>query len=331
MTGAGGDAPLAAVRRLAPASPEEVLRRLELNVNRRLDGLLHGDYQGLLPGHGSEPGEARRYEPGDDVRRIDWNVTARQQTPYIRESIADRELEAWLVVDASPSLDFGTADMEKRDLALAAAAAIGLLVARAGNRTGAVISRPDGIAVRPARQGRQHLLALLSTIQSSPRGSSDATRGAGPQAGLGALLDRTMKVARRRGMVAVVSDFLDDPSTWKRSLTTLTHRHDVLCLELVDPRELELPDVGILAVVDPETGRRREVDTSNTKLRRRYAAAALEQRSAITSTIRSAGAAQLRLRTDGDWLGDIVRHVSERKRRAVNMGAPRAAAAGVRP
>jgi uncharacterized protein (DUF58 family) len=303
---------------LTPA--QEVLRRLELAVTRRLDGLLQGDYRGLIPGHGSEPGEARPYVPGDDVRRIDWNVTARFRTPHVRETIADRELEAWVVCDLSASLDFGTANCEKRDLAIAAAAAVGFLTARSGNRFGAVIASADGLRVVPARSGRTHLLGLLHRVIETPR------RDEGGAVDLAAAIDRAGAIAGRRGLAVVVSDFISEDvrePTWARALGRLATRHDVLAVEVVDPRELELPSVGVLTLVDPETGRVRDVQTSSVRLRARYAAAAAEQRQATARAIRGAGGDHLVLRTDRDWLFDLVRFVALRRRRIETLARPR--------
>ena len=170
---------------------DEIIRRLTLDVSRRLDGMLHGDFMGIVPGRGSEPGETRRYSPGDDVRHIDWNVTARMQEPYIRETIADRELETWMVIDRSPRLDFGTASCEKRDLVLGAAAAIGLLTARGGNRVGAMIMRGPQVATIPPRQGRRNLLGVLNQILTAPRvdGAGSIDLGAGLRA-LGSMAPR---------------------------------------------------------------------------------------------------------------------------------------------
>ena len=289
-------------------SSREVLRRLELRVTRKLDGLLQGDYRGLIPGHGSEPGETRQYQPGDDVRRIDWNVTARTQTTHIRESIADRELETWLCVDQSASLDFGTTTMEKRDLALSAAAAIGFLTARVGNRLGAVLVEPSRVVEIPARQGRSHLMAILHRVQNAPRseGAADADLAKG--------IRRLMSPAHRRGLAVVVSDLLAPPG-WDQEVARVAVRHDVLVIEVLDPRELELPDVGTLALVDPETGRLREVNTRRAKLRARYADAARDQRAANARAVRRAGADHLVLRTDRDWLFDIVQFAVLRRKR----------------
>jgi uncharacterized protein (DUF58 family) len=287
---------------------EQVLRRLELTVTRKLDGLLHGEYQGLRPGPGTEPGEARLYQPGDDVRRIDWAVTARTGEPHVRMPVAERELETWIVVDLSASLDFGTADYEKREIAVAAVAAVGHLTARMGNRVGAVIVHGDGATRVPARSGRDHLRALLHRTISAPR-----VDGGGPT-DLASALVQADRLAQRRGLVVVVSDFLSD-DRWVRALRAMTARHEVLGIEVVDPRELELPDVGVLDLVDPETGARIEVQTADQRLRQRYAEAAAAQRAAIARSLRDAGADHLVLRTDRDWLLDIVAFVARRRRR----------------
>jgi uncharacterized protein (DUF58 family) len=281
---------------------DATLARLQLVITRRLDGLLQGDYLGLLPGPGSEAGESREYRPGDDVRRIDWPVTARTTVPHVRQTIADRELETWLAVDLSASLDFGTARSLKRDLAIAAAAAITHLTVRGGNRIGAVVAGGGALARLPARSGRREAQGLMRAIAGVP---SQAGR-----TDLGALVDALNRPPRRRGFAAVISDFLAPPESWRRPLRRLAVRHDVLAVEVLDPRELELPDVGVLAVADPETGQVHEVQTSDRGLRARYAAAAAAERRAVAAGIRAAGAGHLRLRTDSDWLLDIVRFVA---------------------
>jgi uncharacterized protein (DUF58 family) len=281
---------------------DATLARLQLVITRKLDGLLQGDYLGLLPGPGSEPGESREYRPGDDVRRMDWPVTARTTVPHVRQTIADRELETWLAVDLSASLDFGTADCLKRDLAVAAAASVAHLTVRGGNRIGAVVGNGQGVHRLPARPGRKEAQGLLRAIARTP---SEAGR-----TDLGALIDSLNRPPRRRGQAAVISDFMVAPAQWQRALRKLVVRHDVLAIEILDPRELELPDVGVLSVADPETGTVHEIQTSDKRLRQRYAAAAAAQRTAIAVAIRQAGAAHLRLRTDSDWLLDIVRFVA---------------------
>lgn len=302
-----------------PEGADAVLARLQLLVNRRLDGLLQGEYLGLLPGPGSEPGESREYVAGDDVRRMDWPVTARTTVPHVRQTEADRELETWLAVDLSASLDFGTAHHLKRDLALAAAAALTHLTVRGGNRVGAVVASGAGTRRLPARPGRrasQGLLRAVARTASAP----------GP-VDLGALVEGLHRPVRRRGLAVVISDFLAPPGQWARPVRRLAVRHDVLAVEVVDPRELALPDVGVLELVDPETGAVHQVQTADPALRERYAAAAAEQRAAIAAALRRAGAAQLRLRTDSDWLTDIVRFVVAR-RHARSGGAARGAGGG---
>lgn len=296
----------------------ELLRRLELVITKKLNGLLRGEHRGLTSAHGSEPGEARTYQVGDDVRRIDWNVTARMQDTYIRETIADRELDTWILVDLSPSIAFGTAQCEKRDLVLAAAAAVGFLAAGEGNRIGALIVTPDGTRVFPARGGREHLFALLDCVMHTnapERGAID----------LDIAIQRLASLAKRRGLTAVISDFLA-PASWTRNLRQLTARHDVLAVEVLDPREMELPDVGVLGLVDPETGEFREVQTSSGRLRRTYADAAQAERAAIADALRRGGADHLQLRTDRDWFHDLVRFVLSRKARAHHAAAPRSRA-----
>lgn len=291
-------------------SADEIIRRLTLDVSRRLDGMLHGDFMGIVPGRGSEPGETRRYEPGDDVRHIDWNVTARMQQPYLRETIADRELETWMLIDRSARLDFGTAACEKRDLILGASAAVGLLTARGGNRVGAMVLRGPHMTTVPPRQGRRHLLGILDRVLGSPR-----TDGTGPtdlRAGLRSLAS----MAPRRGLIAVLSDFQSDPDHWRTALGTVALRHSVLCVQVLDPRDVELPAVGLLHFTDPATGATREVNTDDRKVRERYAQAASRQQAAIAQAIRGAGADHMTLRTDGDWLMDLARHVSRRRQRA---------------
>jgi uncharacterized protein (DUF58 family) len=297
------------VRTTAPVEHDlRALDRLQLNVTRRLDGLLHGDYLGLLPGPGSEPGEAREYRAGDDVRRMDWPVTARTTVPHVRTTIADRELETWLAVDLSPSLDFGTVGMLKRELAEGAVAAFAYLAGRGGNRIGAVVTEGGPAKAIPPRPGRGGARSPLRTVTTLPRGE-----GAG---NLAELIDKTRRHARRRGLAVVISDFLedeDDPSDWPRELRRLAVRQQVLCVEILDPAELALPDVGVLDLMDPETGATVEVQTGNARFRARYAEAAAEQRRRIAAGIRSGGAAHLRLSTGSDWLRDIAAFIAQRR------------------
>ncbi|WP_328339253.1 DUF58 domain-containing protein [Micromonospora sp. NBC_00421] len=319
---------------LADLAPEQRLRRLELTVTRRLDGLLQGQLRGLLPGPGSELAGSREYRPGEDeVRRMDWAVTARTTVPHVREVDADRELTTWLLVDASPSMEYGTAELDKRELSVAAVAAVGFLTAGTGNRLGAQVLSADGLRRFPARSGRTHLLSLLRALLHAPR--ADAEPPTGPPVGpdLVAALAAVQRTAVRRGLVVVVSDFLDGlpddhdaPAPWEPALRRLAARHQVLAVEVTDPRELELPDVGLITLVDPETGRRREVWTGDSGLRRRYASAAAAQRDQVARSLRRSGAGHLALRTDRDWTADIVRHVHTQRRLAT---APAASRGGV--
>ncbi|MFS8098739.1 DUF58 domain-containing protein [Lentzea alba] len=286
---------------------EAALRMLELDVRRRLDGLLQGNHLGLVPGPGTEPGEARTYQPGDDVRRMDWAVTARTTVPHIRETVADRELETWMAIDLSPSLDFGTAVCEKRDLAIAATAAVAHLTRGGGNRIGAAVSTgADNIRV-PARGGLAHARGMIRKIAELPR-AEEGTRG-----DLAALLEQLRRPPRRRGLIVVISDFLGGME-WQRPLRALSARHDIVAIEIVDPRDVDLPEVGTVVLSDPETGRQREV-TASALLRKEFNAAAAEHRGEVAAGLRRAGAGHLVLRTDSDWIADTVRFVVARKRR----------------
>jgi uncharacterized protein (DUF58 family) len=301
------------LREAGAAEAETILRRLELTVRRRLDGLLQGNHLGLVPGPGSEAGESREYHPGDDVRRMDWPVTARTTVPHVRQTIADRELETWAVVDLSPSLDFGTARCEKRDLAVAAVAAVAHLTGRGGNRFGAIVTTGEKIVRIPAQSGRVHTTAMLRKLALTPR-SEKGNRG-----DLAAAIEALRRPPRRRGFAVVVSDFLGDDAaepSWERPLRALSVRHDVLAVEVLDPVELGLPHVGLLTLVDPETGKTLEVQSAKKELREKYAAAAAEQRAQIAAALRRAGASHLQLRTDRDWLIDMVRFVAARRRGA---------------
>ncbi|EUA12054.1 hypothetical protein I546_2447 [Mycobacterium kansasii 732] len=285
------------------------LRTLELTVKHKLDGVLHGDHLGLIPGPGTEPGESRLYQPGDDVRRIDWAVTARTTHPHVRQMIADRELETWLVVDLSASLDFGTAVCEKRDLAVAAAAAITFLNSGGGNRIGALVANGATMTRVPARTGRQHQHTMLRTIATMPKAP------AGVRGDLAVAIDALRRPERRRGMAVVISDFLG-PINWMRPLRAIAARHEVLAIEVLDPRDVELPDIGDVILQDAESGVTREF-TIDTQLQNDFARAAAAHRADVARTLRGCGAPVLTLRTDRDWLADIVRFVASRRRGAM--------------
>ena len=296
----------------AVSAKASVLRRLELDVTRRLDGMLSGDYRGFTGGPGSEPAGARPYGPGDDARRIDWSLTARALETHVRTTDADRELETWIVADRSASLDFGTAQREKREVVLAAVAAFGFLTVRAGNRMGVLIAGGDDLVRIPATGGRQGLLAALSRCYDVPRREA----GPSPRADLAAALGRLERTQPRRGQVVVVSDFLD-ADDWAAPMRRLGLRHQIIAVHVTDPRELELPAVGMLSVVDPETGRHLHVQTNSAKLRARYAAAAADRQRSIDRAIAGSGAAMLPLSTDRDWVADVVRFVGRRRRERV--------------
>jgi uncharacterized protein (DUF58 family) len=260
-----------------------MLRSLELTVNRKLDGILHGNYQGLTPGHGSEPGEARLYQPGDDVRRIDWNVTARTQQTHVREQIADRDLEAWLVVDTSASMQFGTIKNEKASVALAAAGCVGFLTARNQNRIGAVMVAGPQIKVMPPRGGRVHVRAILASLAAPP-----PSEGMG-RADLAAAIERVGVISKRRGFAAVISDFAG--TGWVDALRRLGMRHDLLAISV---------EVNVTATVQ-----------------RHFAEAAAQGRAGRAASLRRTGADHIELMTDSDWLSAIATHLQHRRRNPI--------------
>jgi uncharacterized protein (DUF58 family) len=295
-------APLAAAG-AAPATgpmPEALLRALDVTIGRRLGGLLAGDYRSSFHGDGTELALVRPYVPGDDVRRVDWNTTARTGEPHVRVDLADRVLVSWLVLDTSPSMRFGTADRRKSDVAEGAAIALGHVATRRGNRLGVVTFGDRDERALPPRQGRLGLLGLLAALRRAE--DDGAPVGA---TSLGTALRRTGALARQRALVVVVSDFRG-PFDWRRPLLALAGRHDVLALEVRDPREQELPNVGELFLVDPETGRQLRVDTRNSRLRERFAAAAAEERAGLGRTLASLGVRHHVLTTSGDWLRSLA-------------------------
>ena len=285
------------------------LRHLDLTVSRRVEGLLQGDHRGLLPGPGQTPGDARTYQPGDDVRRIDWNVTARTQRTHVRDTEADHELETTLIVDASSSMAFGTALGTKADVALAVAAVYGFASLGGGNRVGAIVLG-DRVKRIPARSGRSHLYAVMGSIASSQQaGGGDLTSG----------LAVSARARSRRGLTVVISDFLDE-AAWERPLRMLAQRHDVIAAIISDPRELDLPAIGVVRMEDIETGRQSWVDTQSRRFRERYRVAAKQRRHSIERRIIGAGAHPLALSTDRDWVGDIVAWVMNKRRARAQTG-----------
>jgi uncharacterized protein (DUF58 family) len=296
---ASGTDPLGIVRtpdRPGPGpTPEALLRALDVVVRRRVEALLTGDHRSTAIGIGSELAQIRLYQPGDDVRRIDWNVTARTQEPHVRDQVAERALVSWLVLDTSASMSFGTADRRKADVAEGVALAVGHVGTHHGNRLGVVtFGDGDPLAI-PPRQGRPGLLGVLAMLRREPR------LDGGGATSLGEALTRTGRFASSRALIFVVSDFRG-PRDWRGPLIELAGRHDVVAVEIRDPREQELPDVGELWLVDPETGRQLRVDTSRRRLRERFAAAATAERDELAAELRSTGADHLVLWTAGDWL-----------------------------
>jgi uncharacterized protein (DUF58 family) len=284
--------------------PEPLLRALDLTIARRVDGLLPGDHRATLLGRGTELAQIRPYEPfEDDVRQIDWNVTARTGTPHVRIHLAERALVTWLVLDTSSSMRFGTAERRKADVAEGAALAVGYAATRRGNRLG-LVTFGDASQTLPAQQGRTGLLGLLLALRRQDA-LADGPQAAGGQSSIGNALERLGNIARQRAYIVVVSDFRG-PRDWRRALLMLGGRHHVVAVEIRDPREQELPKLGRLRLVDPETGRQLRVDTSSDRLRAQFAAAAEAERRDVAAEITSAGARHVVLSTHGDWLRELT-------------------------
>ena len=306
MTATATD-PLAPIRTPARPGPGPLsassLRALELAVGRRVDGLLAGDYRSAFAGVGTELWQVRPYEPGDDVRRIEWNVTARTSIPHVRVELAERVLVTWLVLDASASMAFGTGDRRKADVAEGVAVAVGYAATRRGNRLGTIAFGSEPQVERP-RQGRRALLETLRLLRDLPPSGGGSLRDA---------LELTDRVATQRSLVIVVSDFRG-PLDWRPPLLRLAGRHTVLAVEVRDPREQELADVGELRLVDPETGRQLRVDTGDRRLRERFSAAAAEERRALQASLATAGVGHVALATDSDWLRPLAAFLRRGKR-----------------
>ena len=295
----------ALLARPTPARPgpgplaEGLLRALDISIGRRVEGLLAGDFRSNLLGTGTELAMIRPYVPGDDVRRIDWNVTARTGETHVRVDLAERVLVTWLVLDTSVSMQFGTADRRKADVAEGVAVAIGHLATRRGNRLGVVTFGGAEESRDPSEAGpRRARRAAGGATERAPADGPGATTLAGAVARTGAL-------ARQRSLVVVVSDFRGDQE-WRRPLLELAGHHDVVAVEIRDPREQELSDVGLLYLVDPETGRQLRVDTRSRRLRERFAIAAAAERGQLARALSSAGVRHVVLSTSGDWLRPLV-------------------------
>jgi uncharacterized protein (DUF58 family) len=291
------------------SSPEALLRRLEWTALRRLDGLLQGDYRTLFRGFGLDLADLREYQYGDDVRHIDWNVTARLQTPYVREFHEDREITAWFLVDLSGSIDFGSRETKKQAVATQFVALLARLLTRRGNRVGALLYGSSVDTVIPARSGRRQVLQILHRMQSRP-----ALPATG-ETKLAELLFAGANAMSRRSVVFVVSDFISAPG-WPARLGQLAMRHEVVAVRLHDPLESELPDLGLLLFRDAETGEQLFVDTHDPKFRKRFAAAAAKREALLRDAFRESGVDAMELSTDADLVEEISRFIELRRRRS---------------
>jgi len=291
----------------AAVTPDALLRRLQWRVVRRLDGRVQGDYRTLFRGSGLDFTDLREYEAGDDLRHIDWNVTARMDIPYVREYVEDREVTAWLLLDRSASMGFGPVDRQKSLVTTEVATTIAHLLARSGNRVGAVLL-DAGLQTIPPGQGRNQVLRVTRALLEPPREPADhATTD------LSVLLHAALGLARRRSLLVLVSDFISQPG-WERPLSLLARRHDVVAIQVVDPRETELPSVGMVYVEDAETGEQIFVDTSDPAFRERLRAAADARQEELVALARGAGTDLHRVGTDEDLVRALVR-ISELRRR----------------
>ena len=288
-------------------APERVLNRLDWHVLRRLDGILQGDYRSLFMGGGLDFAELREYQPPDDVRHIDWNVTARMDTPFVRRYLEDREVTAWFLVDLSPSMAFGASERRKESVVVDLVGMLARLLTRNGNRVGAILYDNDAERAIPPRGGRAQVLRLINDIQrqqSSPGGAmTDLAR----------LVETAHNTIKRRSLVFLVSDFICVPG-WERSVDRLNRRHETLAVRLWDPRETELPDVGVVRVEDSETGEQLSVDTGDRGFRRRFREAAQRREEELARSFRRAGVDELTLSTDEDMVLAILRFASLRSR-----------------
>jgi uncharacterized protein (DUF58 family) len=296
---------------------ESILRRLEWTVIRRLDGLLHGDYRTLFRGVGVDLADLREYQYHDDVRHIDWNVTARLQTPYVREYHEDREVTAWLFVDLSPSIDFGSQAVRKRELAVEFVGVLARLLTRHGNRVGAIVYGDSLDTVIPAKSGRRHVLHIVHRLLA--RAEREQASGL---TDLKAFLHAGAQIVKRRALVFVVSDFISEAG-WADSLARLSRRNEVVAVRVSDPLERELPDLGLVVMQDAETGEQVFVDTHDRGFRKRFAAAAERREKEVRAAFVSAGVDALELSTQDDLIDAFVRFAELRKRRRI---APASAA-----
>ncbi|MDQ7849674.1 MAG: DUF58 domain-containing protein [Armatimonadota bacterium] len=288
-------------------TPEKVLRRLEFKVVRRLDGFLFGDYRGVFYGPSLDLAEVREYQPGDEVRRIDWNVTARMNRLFIRQYLEERELTAWLLVDLSPSMGFGTRRHLKREVAAEFAGVAAYIITRHGDKVGCLAFPGRHLPVIPPRTGRVQALRILQLLQRAAAGEGGLTD-------LGAALGHAARMLRRRSLVFVVSDFLSRPG-WDGPLRDLAGRHDVIAVWVRDPAEEELPDVGLIPIRDPETGQQAWVDTSDRRVRAAYRELVEGQQAQIRETLRRSRVDTLELSTAGTMVDPLVKFITHRRQR----------------
>ncbi len=298
-----------------PEGAEHILRRLEWTVIRRLDGLLQGDYRTLLRGAGIDLADLREYQAHDDVRHIDWNVTARLQIPHVRVFTEDREMTAWFLLDLSPSVDFGSGEQRKQNVSAGFVAVLARLLTRHGNRVGALLYGAGVDTVIPAGNGRRHVLQVMHAMQKRPQhAQSGSTR-------LDELLKSAASLVRRRSTIFVVSDFISEPG-WEKPLGLLAQKHEVVAVRLTDPLELNMPDLGLITMRDAESGEQLLVDTSNPKFRQRFNQIAAQRETELRQTLARAGVDTLELSTDDDLVEAILRFTDMRKRRSrIGAGA----------
>lgn len=289
-------------------TPERILHRLDWQVIRRLDGQLQGDYRSLFYGYGVDFADLREYQPEDDIRYIDWNVSARMNTPYVRQYMEDREITAWFLLDLSPSVDFGTTHSQKRTVLIDFVTTFARLLTRHGNRVGALFYGGRVDHVLPARSGRLHVLQLINDLLNRPR------LPRAPFTDLAPLLQTGLNSIKRRSLVFIVSDFFSVPG-WERLMGLLNRRHEVIAIRLFDPREIELPDVGLIVMEDAETGEQVYVDTHDKRFRQRFQEAVQRRETALNEAFKRSGVDVLPLSTDEDLVRAIVRFASLRERR----------------
>jgi uncharacterized protein (DUF58 family) len=291
-------------------TPEKILLRLDWNVIRRLDGLLQGDYRSLFYGFGVDFADLREYQPEDDIRYIDWNVTARMNTPYVRQYLEDREITAWFLLDMSPSVDFGAAGttLEKRTMLIDFVSVLARLMTRHGNRVGAMMFGSRIQHTVPARGGKVQVLRLINDMLKQPRLEHV------PRTNLKPFLEGALYTIKRRSLVFVISDFMSEPG-WERPLNMLGEKHEVVAIRLSDPRETELPDVGMVVMEDAETGEQLFVDTHDAKFRQRFLDAVQKREEELAAAFRRAGVDMLTLSTEDDLIKAILRFAKRRQRR----------------